>query len=170
MVQDAFGRKKMIMYNYLLLCLGFVLIYFGPTKEVKVCGFLLMWGYMEVFCFVMNVLLSELLVNPLRNYSGICISIMTLIGGIFGNLVTYVITDYYTFVLFIFLGYSFSTLLFAIFIPESPYFLLRNNDKMKLERFICNVAEFNKVPEEKLFEILESLDSLVESNGQRIYF
>jgi hypothetical protein len=85
-------------------------------------------------------------------------------GGIIGNLVTLVITDYYSFVLFIFLGYTFSMLLFVILIPKSPYFLLKSNDKINLERFVCHVGKFNSVPEEKLSEILESLDHLIQSD------
>jgi hypothetical protein len=93
-----------------------------------------------------------------------------MVGGIIGNLVTLVITDYYSFVIFIFVGYTFSMLLFVIFIPESPYFLLKSNDKINLEKFVCDVAKLNGVPEDKLPEMLETLDHLVQSNNKWIIF
>jgi MFS family permease len=165
MIQDAFGRKKMIMLNTLLLLFGFIFVYFGSNKEVKLCGFMLMWGFSEILFSCLFILSNELFVNPFRNYSSVCFSIATMIGGLIGNLVTLIITDYYTFVLFIFIGFSFSILLFMIFVPESPYFLHKNNDKSNFERFVRNVAEFNGVPEDKLSELLKSLEHLNQSKA-----
>jgi MFS family permease len=167
-VQDSFGRKKMITYNYLLLCLGFVLAYFVHNKEAKICGFMFMWSFSEIFFLSLFLISNELLVTPLRNYSIVCFSIAIMVGGIIGNFVTLVITDYYSFVLFIFLGYTCSMVLFVILIPKSPYFLLKTNDKINLERFVCDVAKLNGVPEDKLSEILESLNHLVQSNKKLI--
>ena len=87
-VQDLFGRKRMIMLCNVLSVSGFALAFFFEPLGFKVAGLLCLWGFMEMISPALGLLSNELLVNPVRNFSFIFYTVSICLGGFLGNFLT----------------------------------------------------------------------------------
>lgn len=162
-IQDLFGRKKLLLYCFSLAFVGYLLGYFGNSFVVRLSGLMLLWSYMEVLSIAGVILANELLVNPLRKYSMNIFSITVCTGGVFGNFVTNYLDSFEPLILVIFLFYFFGFLMVMLLIPESPSYLLKQGKEQELKTVILSIAKTNNLGKEEIKKSMISLDSLIES-------
>ena len=55
-VQDYFGRKRLVVYSFALALGGFLLSYFGASFSVRLLGLMLLWSYLEVLMIFVIIL------------------------------------------------------------------------------------------------------------------
>jgi MFS family permease len=160
--QDLLGRKKLFVYSYLLLLVGWICIVFFESFVVNVLGLMLLWGFQEVTCLALYNLSNELLVNPLRNQSINMYSILICVGGIFGNYLTNYLTSFRSLSTVIFLVYTFFFFLVALCLPESPNILLKKNRHQELKEVVKQISKTNGLTDEELLQALNDVESVIE--------
>lgn len=161
-VQDLFGRKKMILFCYILAVLGFISVYFSNLIGFKIIGLLCLWGFMEMVTPALALLSNELLVNPIRNFSFIFYTIMLCVGGLLGNYLTTKFTSYESLILFIFTGYTVTLVIVILLAPESPYYLLKSGKNEELRQVITRIGRYNRLNDEQIQKALLDVDNIIE--------
>jgi hypothetical protein len=120
------------------------------------------WSFGEIITVVLNVYSNELIVNPLRKYVINLFFICITFGGLLGHFLTHYTNSYKLLMSVIFFGYLFGVLMLALFLPESPNFLLKKGKNPELRGVIRQMAEVNRIDEQNLKIALEDLEQIIE--------
>lgn len=161
--QDTLGRKKIILMGFVLGCVSCFCIYFGRSLESKVIGIMLLWSFMEIAYTAFAILSNELLVNPIRNLSVPLYSVLHCVGGLTGNVTAKFVHSYVSILTVNYIGYFVTVVLIALFIPESPSFLLKRSKDDELRAAITYMCNSNGVPPPDLPEIEQGLEAVIKS-------
>lgn len=161
-IQDLFGRKKLLLYSFSLAILGFIGAYIKTTFWIRLAGLILLWSYMQAVSIGAIVLANELMVNPLRKYGMNVFAICFCVGGFCGHFVTNYIGSFEPLLLIISSFYFVGLLLLMLLLPESPSYLLKQGKVQDLKRVIVGMAKSNDLSEDQIKKTLIDLDSVIE--------
>lgn len=167
MLQDKLGSRKVMILTFLFMGVpGFLLIVFMDGLVFKVAGIVGLWVYGDVTLVLTSVFFNEQLVAPYRNISNVSGQIVSMIGALFGTMMTFYLTDYRQVIWLFFSGYiAFTIALFWIF-PNSPSYLLKQMKTEELTEAITTIGKINCVTEEKLQATKIQLNKVIMSNSE----
>ena len=164
-LQDCLGSRRVMVGCFWCMAVpGMICVAWVDGLVAKVVGMICLWVYVDVTLALTSVYFNELLVAPFRNVSNVLVRIMSMVGGGFGNLMTFYLQDYRQITWLFFWGYVVFTLV-LLFLPSSPSFLLKQKKTAELTQAITKIACINHVTEEPLQVALAQLEGVVHSSS-----
>lgn len=162
-LEDYLGRKKVILGSYLFLLIWSICTCLVDNFKTKVVGITILWSFVEVLYSSLFMLFNELSVHNFRDKSNMLFILMYNIGGMIGTVSSSFTSDYKSIVYIFVATYSIMSFMVFIFIPESPYLLVKLRKYTDLRKSFLQMCKSNKLTSLQIKSILSNIDTLIES-------